>query len=154
MQLPPAQVWILLMLADERRESDWALYPLVRYAQGGPAPDGKALLVEGATAEDEPVRFALSVGDVQDFVAFLLISLGQIGVMRGDPAPTSDQAIVQSPAVPATSIAVGEPAGNEGYLGIAVGRAELIFSMPLSAFEELGRTMLTISAKPNRGYEA
>jgi hypothetical protein len=56
--------------------------------------------------------------------------------------------------VPATSIAVGEPAGNEGYLGIAVGRAELIFSMPLSAFEELGRTMLTISAKPNRGYEA
>ena len=61
---------------------------------------------------------------------------------------------MQSPAVPATSVAVGEPAGNEGYLGIAVGRAELIFSMPLSAFEELGRTLLTLSAKPNRGYEA
>jgi len=141
------------MLIDER-ESNLAAFPLVRYAQGGPAPDGSALLVEGATAEGEPVRFALSLADVQNFVAFLLISVGQIGVMRGDPAPIPDEAIAQSPAVPATSIAVGEPAGNEGYLGIAVGRAELVFSIPLSAFDELGRTMLTISAKPNGRYEA
>jgi hypothetical protein len=30
------------MFMDERRESDWAIYPLVRYAQGGPAPDANA----------------------------------------------------------------------------------------------------------------
>jgi len=35
------------------------------------AIDGKALLVEGATADGEPVRFALSLTDVQHFVAFL-----------------------------------------------------------------------------------
>jgi hypothetical protein len=29
-------------------------------------------------------------------------------------------------------------------LGIAVGRAELVFSIPLSAFNELGRTMLEL----------
>ena len=84
------------MLMDERRESDWAIYPLVRYAQGGPAPDGKALLIEGATAEGGPVRFSLSLGDVQHFIAFLLVSVGQIGVTRGDPAPIPDEAIQQS----------------------------------------------------------
>ena len=46
--------------------------------------------------------------------------------------------------------AISSPAptleGNEGYLGIAVGQAELVFSIPLSAFDELGRTLLTISA--------
>jgi hypothetical protein len=145
---------VALMLMDERPESDLAAFPLVRYAQGGPAPDGSTLLVEGATAEGESVRFALSLVDVQHFVAFLLISVGQMGVMRGDQAPTPDEAIVQSPAVRATSIAVGQPAGNQGYLGIAVGRAELIFSMPLSAFEELGRTLLTMSAKSDGRYEA
>jgi hypothetical protein len=145
---------VLLMLTDERRESDAAIYPLVQYAQGGPAPDGKALLIEGATAEGGPVRFALSLGDVQHFVAFLLMSVGQIGVMRGDPAPIPDEATVQSPAVPPTSIAVGQPQGDQGYLGIAVGRTELIFSIPLSAFDELGRTMLTISAGSNGRHEA
>ena len=52
-----------------------------------------------------------------------------------------------------TSIAIGEPAGNEGYLGIAVGQAELIFAVPMSAFDPLGRTMLTISAQPDPQYE-
>lgn len=141
------------MLTDERRESD-SIYPLVRYAQGGPAPDGEALLIEGATAEGGPVRFSLCLGDVQHFVAFLLISVRQIGVVRGDPAPIPDAAIVQSPAVPATSIAVGQAQGDQGYLGVAVGRTELVFSIPLSAFEELGRTMLTISARTNGQREA
>jgi hypothetical protein len=42
------------------------------------------------------------------------------------------------------------PAGDEGYLGIAVGPAELVFSIPISAFDELGRTLLAISAEPGR----
>ena len=141
------------MLMDERRESDWAIYPLVRYAQGGPAPDGKALLIEGATAEGGPVRFSLSLGDVQHFIAFLLVSVGQIGVTRGAPTPIPDEAIQQSAPVPATSIALGQPQGDQGYLGIAVGRAEIVFSIPLSAFDELGRTMLTISARTDGRHE-
>lgn len=107
--------------------------------------DGKALLVEGATADGEPVRFALSLTDVQHFVAFLLISVGKLSVAQDDYGRT---------AMPATSIAIGQPEGEEGYLGIAVGQAELVFSVPLSVFDELGRTLLTISAKPNGHYQA
>jgi len=139
---------------DERNESNLATYPLMRFAQGGPAPDGKALLVEGATADGEPVRFALSLTDVQHFVAFLLISVGRLSVAQDDQGPSADDTVGQSPPVPATSIAIGQPEGEEGYLGIAVGQAELVFSVPLSVFDELGRTLLTISAKPNGRYQA
>ena len=48
--------------------------------------------------------------------------------------------------IPATSIAVGAPNGSEGYLGISVGRAELVFSMPLSAFGPLGQSLMMASA--------
>jgi hypothetical protein len=142
------------MRMDERTKSHLATYPLVRSAQGGPAPDGKALLVEGATADGQPVRFALSLTDVQHFVAFLLISVGKLSVAQDDQDRTVDDTVGQSPPVPATSIAIGEPEGEEGYLGIAVGQAELVFSVPLSVFDELGRTLLTISAKPNGRYRA
>src|SRR5262245_65665863 len=71
-------------LMDERLEIGAVTYPLVRHAQGGPAPDNNALLVEAATADGEPVRFALSLADVQHFVVFLLISVGKIGASRGD----------------------------------------------------------------------
>src|SRR5262249_34421418 len=140
---------VVSMHENEQHQSQLATYPLVRSAQGGPAPDGKALLVEGATADGEPVRFALSLTDVQHFVSFLLISVGRLSVAQDDYGRTADDTVGQSPPVPATSIAIGEPEGEEGYLGIAVGQAELVFSVPLSVFDELGRTLLTISAKPN-----
>jgi len=136
---------------DEQRGDAAAAYPLVRHAQGGPAPDGKALLVEASILDGEPIRFAISLTDVQHFVAFLLIAVGKIGAMRNDEAPPANE-VGQTPPVPVTSIAVGEPEGDEGYLGIAVGPAELVFSVPASAFDELGRALLTISAKPNGRY--
>jgi hypothetical protein len=131
-------------------ETDLALYPLVRHAQGGPAPDGNALLVEAASADGESVRFALSLTDVQHFVSFLLISVGKISAARDDRVQVSDATVGQSPPVPVTSIAIGQPEGDEGYLGIAVGQAELVFSVPLSALDELGRTLLTVSAKSTK----
>ena len=62
-------------------------------------------------------------------------------------------ATVRAPAasmslpIPVTAIEIGEPVGDEGYLGISVGQAELVFSVPMSAFDPLGRTILTLSAQ-------
>jgi hypothetical protein len=136
---------------NEQVTDEPAVFPLVRHVQSAPAPDGKAMLVEVATVDEGLVRFAIPLADVQHLVAFLLISAGRISALRGDQAPTSDE-VGQSPPIPATSIAVGEPAGAEGYLGIAVGPAELVFSIPISAFDELGRTLLAISAEPGGRY--
>ena len=137
------------ILTNEQIESHSAVFPLVRDVQSAPSPDGKALLVEVGTADDKLVRFAIPLTDVQHFVAFLLISAGRISAAMDEQVAASDE-VGQSPPIPATSIAVGEPAGNEGYLGIAVGPAELVFSIPISAFGELGRTLLAISAEPGR----
>jgi hypothetical protein len=131
---------------DEQIENQSAVFPLVQDVQSAPAPDGQALLVEVGTADGKLVRFAIPLTDVQHLVAFLLISAGRISAAMDEQAAV----VGQSPPVPATSIAVGEPAGDEGYLGIAVGPAELVFSIPIAAFDELGRTLLAISAEPGR----
>ena len=129
----------------EDRQAGSALFPLVLQVQGGASPDGGSLLVEAATVEGEMLRFAVALTDVQHFVAFLLVSAGKM-TAQGLAASPNPAAATSLP-IPVTAIDVGEPVGNEGYLGISVGRAELVFSVPMSAFDPLGRTMLTLSAQ-------
>jgi hypothetical protein len=131
----------------------FATFPLVRHAQGGPSPDGNSLLVEVETGAEGALRFAIPLADVQHFVAFLLVSVGKISAAQGLEAPSSDIAAPGTCPIPVTSITIGEPAGNEGYLGIAVGQAELVFAVPMSAFDPIGRTMLTVSAQGDPQYK-
>jgi hypothetical protein len=128
-------------------------FPVVRSAQGGPSPDGRALLIEGLTAGGGSVRFALSLAEVQHFVAFLLVSVGKIGTLKEDPGISELEAGNCRP-IPVTSVAIGEPQGDQGYLGIAVGQAELVFAIPLSSFDPIGRTMLTASVLPDASPSA
>ena len=88
---------------DEARATQCGLYPLLRNAQGGPAADGTALLVEATTEDGQPVRFALSLTEVQHFVAFLLITAGRMTGMRSDQTLTVDH-VGQTRPVPVTSI--------------------------------------------------
>jgi hypothetical protein len=81
------------------------------------------------------------------------VSVGKISAMQGLEASSPDIAAPGTLPIPVTSIAIGEPAGNEGYLGIAVGQAELVFAVPMAAFDSLGRTMLMVSAQPNPQYK-
>lgn len=130
----------------EDRQADSALFPLVLQVQGGASPDGGSLLIEAATVDGEMLRFAVALTDIQHFVAFLLVSAGKATAMQGLAASPNPAAAMSLP-ISVTAIDVGEPVGNEGYLGISVGRAELVFSVPMSAFDPLGRTMLTLSAQ-------
>jgi hypothetical protein len=117
--------------------------------QGGPSPDGRSLLIEAATVEGEMLRFAVALSDIQHFVAFLLVSAGKVTATQGLATSALSPAGSMSLPIPVTAIDIGEPVGNEGYLGISVGQAELVFSVPMSAFDPLGRTMLTLSAQSN-----
>lgn len=138
------------MPMNDDRPSDVTEYPVIRDAQGGPSEDGYALLVEASTAEGVPVRFAVPLSEMHHFVSFLLVSVGKISAFQTlhrlpDPATTTGPCR----PIPATSIAIGEPEHGEGYLGISVGRAELLFSMPISAFEPVGRSMLLAGVRPS-----
>ena len=132
---------------------DETVFPVVCSAQGGPSPDGLALLIEGLTAETGVVRFALSLADVQHFIAFLLVSVGKISALRADQGEGGLDTGNCRP-IPATSVAVGEPQGDQGFLSVAVGQAELVFAVPLSFFDPIARTMLMASAKPGSGPAA
>ncbi len=115
----------------------------MQFVQGGPSQDGKSLLVEAATAQG-PVHFAIALGDVQHLVAFLLVSTGKMTALSG---PNCRQAPTAAPS-PRPRSRWARPDGDEGYLGVDVGAAELVFSLPLSAFDRIARTMPTASAQP------
>jgi len=129
-------------------EDDRVGFPLIRSARGGPSPDGESLLVEGATADGQPVRFAVPLCEVQHFVSFLLVSVGKISAFQKPQDRPDLVAAGPSRPIPATSVAIGEPEDDEGYLVMTVGHAELLFSMPISAFEPVARSMLMATARP------
>ena len=134
-------------MSDNLR-SESAEFPLVRNAQGGPSADGNALLIEAATAGGETIRFAVPLGEIQHFVSFLLVSVGKISAYQRLRQIPEVPAGNPCRPIPATSIAVGEPEDGEGYLGISVGCSELLFAVPISAFEPVGRSMLLAGAQP------
>jgi len=120
------------------------VYPIVHSLAGRPADDGSALLVEATAFDGNVLRFAIPIDNVKHFIAFLLVWVGTIsaGQSGGEEGVTSEASL----PIPATSIAIGQPNGDEGYLGISVGRAELIFSLPVSALGTLGQSLLVAGA--------
>jgi hypothetical protein len=125
------------------------VFPIVHSLEARPSDDGATLLVEATAFDGSVLRFAIPVDNVKHFIAFLLVWVGQIsaGQAGGDDTGAAGMTAGGLP-IPATSIAIGESNGDEGYLGISVGRAELVFSMPLSTFGPLGQSLLMAGASP------
>jgi hypothetical protein len=122
-------------------------FPIVHALDGRPSDDGKALLVEATAFDGSVLRLAVPIDNVKHFIAFLLVWVGTISAgQASDDNP--DAATQSSLPIPTTAIAIGEPNGAEGYIGISVGRAELVFSLPVSAFGPLGESLLMASASP------
>jgi hypothetical protein len=126
-------------------DADGFDFPIVHSLQGGPSADGDALLVEATAFDGSVLRFALPVDNIPHLVAFLLIWAGKISAMQPGSDATEP---ARSMPIPASSIAIGEPNGEEGYLGIAVGRAELVFSLPVSAPTPVGQSLLVAGLRP------
>jgi hypothetical protein len=122
------------------------VFPTVRSLEGSPSDDGEALLVQATAFDGSVLRFAIPLDNVRHFVAFLLIWVGTISARQAGDHETGAAVAEGGLPIPATSIAIGEPDGDEGYLGISVGRAELIFSLPVSMFGPLGQSLLLAGA--------
>jgi hypothetical protein len=137
-------------MRDHDHNEDFAAFPVVRFARGGPSPDGESLLVEARTPQGGVLRFAILLADIQDFVSFLLVSIGKISAQQNPEVSSTRPADSSGVPIPITSISIAEPIGDEGYVEICVGRAELMFSVPVSAFGPLARALLTISGQPKR----
>jgi hypothetical protein len=125
-----------------------AEFPLIYSFEGGPSADGQTLLVKATGFDASVTSFAIPVNNVKHFIAFLLAWVGTISVGATDDADAPGEAQVMP--IPATSIAIGAPSGQEGYIGISVGRAELVFALPLASFGPLGQTLL-MAGMPTNG---
>ena len=123
-------------------------FPIVHSLEARPSNDGVQLLVEATAFDGTVLRFAIPVDNVKHFIAFLLVWVGQITSGQGTEDEADAGMAAGSLPIPATSIAIGEPNGDEGYLGISVGRAELVFSLPVSSFGPLGQSLLMAGTTP------
>jgi hypothetical protein len=122
--------------------------PVIYSFEGGPSADGRTLLIRATGFDATVTSFAIPVDNVKHFIAFLLAWVGTIGA--GEALPDGDApGEAQVMPIPATSIAIGAPSGEEGYIGISVGRAELVFAVPLASFGPLGQTLLMAGAPAN-----
>ena len=122
--------------------------PIIYSFEGGPSADGQTLMIKATGFDASVTSFAIPIDNVKHFIAFLLAWVGTISAGEG-PADCESPGEAQIMPIPATSIAIGAPSGQEGYIGISVGRAELVFAVPLASFGPLGQTLLMAGTPAN-----
>jgi hypothetical protein len=128
--------------------SEQPAFPLIYSFEGGASSDGLSFRVEGTSFDGEIVRFSIPLSNIQHFVAFLLLwvrDLSPDGPLDSEGDTTGGSRL----PIPATSIAIGHHEGGEAYIGISVGRAELVFSLPVSSLETVGQSLILAGAAPS-----
>ena len=120
------------------------VFPVIYSFEGSPSEDGSVFLVKASV-----VRFAIPLDNIQHFITFLLIWAGTISADHSGSADADDCQSSGCIPIPATSIAVGQPNGNEAYIGVSVGCAELVFSLPASSLGPVGYTLMLAGTPAN-----
>src|ERR1700730_14570479 len=132
----------------DQSDNSTPVFSIIHTLQGGPSEDGNMLLVEASTFDEKVLRFAISIDNVQYFIAFLLIWVGKISAAQENRSETDDTEGVSLP-IPATSISIGAPHGGEGYSCISVRLADLTCSVPAVNRFSVGKTLLLAGAMPS-----
>ncbi|HEY2530704.1 MAG TPA: hypothetical protein VGJ20_22685 [Xanthobacteraceae bacterium] len=130
-------------------ERDSDAFPIVYSFECHPSEDGCVLLLAGTGFDGIVVRFAVSLDDIQHFVAFLLNWAGAISANQVAAAPAGKCEGNGCIPIPASSIGIGHPNGSEAYIAGSVGRAELVFSLPTSALTSIGQSLMLAGAPSN-----
>src|SRR5215475_14460468 len=108
-------------------KQDTSSFPIIYSFEGHPSKDGSFFLIEGTAFDGTVVRLAIPLDNIQHFIAFLLTWVGTISSKHPGDAPIDGSESNGRIPIPATSIAIGPTKGDDAYIGISVGRAELIF---------------------------
>jgi len=135
-----------LVIADEAQTIRQApAPPFVTEVSGEVAPDGKAIGLRIQRSEQGPVDLCLRIQDVQYMVSIMLALGCEAKRMQGpqEPEVPPDGAI----PLPLSAINVGQDDHNQTFLMLEVGTAALMFGMSSAALEEVGRTLLALSAR-------
>ncbi len=101
--------------------------------------------MDGTAFDGTVVRLAIPLDNIQHFIAFLLTWVGTISGAHPGGAPAGESEGNNCIPIPATSIGIGHAKGDQAYIGISVGRAEPVFSVPASAPTSVGQSLMRAS---------
>ena len=119
--------------------------PFVIDVQGEVAPNGKAIGLRIQRTAQGPIDLCLRIQDVQYMVSILLALGCEAMRLQGiqEPEPPPNGAI----PLPVSAINIGQDDDNQTFLMLEVGVAALMFGMPSTVLQELGETLLALSAR-------
>jgi hypothetical protein len=117
--------------------------PIVTDVLGDVAPGGDAIGLRIQRSELGPVDLYLRVEDVQHIVSIMLVLCGE--AQRRRPVEP-DAPPAGAVPVPLSAINIGQDDQRQTYMMLEVGAASLMFGLPPEALEEVGQTLLALSA--------
>jgi len=119
--------------------------PFVTDVYGEVAPNGKAVGLRIQRSDQGPVDLCLRTQDLQ-FMVSIMLALGceakRVQELHEPEAPPNGAV-----PLPLSAINIGQDDQNQTFLMLEVGSAALMFSVPSGMLEELGRTLLALSAR-------
>jgi hypothetical protein len=130
---------------DREREAA----PFVVDVLGEVEPNGRAIALRIQRSEQGPVDLCLRSEDVQRFVSLILALAHE--AKRRQPAGNIETPPSAAIPLPITAINIGQTTDDESFVMLDVGVVSLTFGLRQEYLEEVGRTLLALSARSSSG---
>ena len=119
--------------------------PVVMQVVGDVSPNGEAIGLQIERSDQDPVDLCVRTQDLKYFVS-LLLNLGCEARRRQAPT-ASDAPPTEAIPLPLDAINVGQSDDDQTFLMTEVGSVSLMFMLSPSCLEQIGQTLLAMSAK-------
>jgi hypothetical protein len=119
--------------------------PFVTDVCGEVAPNGTAIGLRIERSEQSPIDICLRIEDVQHLVGIMLALSCE--AKRLQSALDFDAPPSRVVPLPLSVINVGQDDHQQTFLMLEVGATSLMFSLPPAALEEVGQTLMALSAR-------
>ena len=119
--------------------------PLVVHVVGDIEPSGETIGLQIERSEQGPVNLCIRTEDVKYLVS-LLLNLGW-EAKRRQSSPSADVPPTEAIPLPLDAINVGQSDRDEPFLLLEVGITSLMFMVSPACLQQVGQTMLTLSAR-------
>jgi hypothetical protein len=119
--------------------------PFVTDVFGEVAPNGSAIGLRMQRSEQGPVDIYLRIEDVQHIISMMLVLSSE--AKRLHPSIEPDAPPSGAVPVPLSAINIGQDDHQQTFMMLEIGATALMFGLPPAALQEVGQTLLALSAQ-------
>jgi hypothetical protein len=141
---PNVESFLRRFALPEYHEHTTGELPIVVHVDGEVAANGNAIALRIVRSGQEPVDMCLRTEDVQYLVSILLTLSCEANRLQAQSEP--DGPPRGAIPLPLSAISVGQDDHNQTFMMVEVGRTALMFGLAPGALQEVGKTLLTLSA--------